>query len=141
MTDAAHAVLVIDDEPQLRRLLRTTLVAEGFRVIEAETAQRGLIEAASHRPDLVILDLGLPDAGGQTVVAGSLHGFVVEGAVEHLDTGDGRVVLVQEFTDLDHVVMVKGEAISGKRIGDTADGPGGGPSGRAHFQRLPELGH
>ncbi|HJW53310.1 MAG TPA: response regulator [Burkholderiaceae bacterium] len=70
MTDAAHAVLVIDDEPQLRRLLRTTLVAEGFRVIEAETAQRGLIEAASHRPDLVILDLGLPDADGQTVVRG-----------------------------------------------------------------------
>jgi two-component system KDP operon response regulator KdpE len=70
MTDAAHAVLVIDDEPQLRRLLRTTLAAEGFRVIEAETARRGLIEAASHKPDLVILDLGLPDAEGHTVVRG-----------------------------------------------------------------------
>jgi two-component system KDP operon response regulator KdpE len=70
MTEAAHAVLVIDDEPQLRRLLRTTLVAEGFRVIEADTARRGLIEAASHKPDLVILDLGLPDADGHTVVSG-----------------------------------------------------------------------
>jgi two-component system KDP operon response regulator KdpE len=70
MTTAAHAVLVIDDEPQLRRLLRTTLVAEGFRVIEADTAKRGLIEAASHKPDLVILDLGLPDAEGHTVVSG-----------------------------------------------------------------------
>lgn len=68
MTTAAHAVLIIDDEPQLRRLLRTTLSAEGFRVIEADTAQRGLIEAASHKPDLVILDLGLPDADGHTVV-------------------------------------------------------------------------
>jgi two-component system KDP operon response regulator KdpE len=70
MTTAAHAVLVIDDEPQLRRLLRTTLAAEGFRVIEADTARRGLIEAASHKPDLVILDLGLPDAEGHTVVHG-----------------------------------------------------------------------
>lgn len=70
MTTAVHAVLVIDDEPQLRRLLRTTLSAEGFRVIEADTAQRGLIEAASHKPDLVILDLGLPDAEGHTVVRG-----------------------------------------------------------------------
>jgi two-component system KDP operon response regulator KdpE len=65
---AAHAILVVDDEPQLRRVLRTALTAEGFRIIEAETARRALIEAASHKPDLVILDLGLPDADGQTVV-------------------------------------------------------------------------
>ncbi len=70
MTAAAHAVLVVDDDPRLRRLLRTTLEAEGFRVIEAETAGRGLIEAANHKPDLVLLDLGLPDAEGHTVVRG-----------------------------------------------------------------------
>ncbi|HTT10310.1 MAG TPA: response regulator [Burkholderiaceae bacterium] len=68
MTSAQHAVLVVDDEPQLRNLLRTTLAAHGFRVIEAGTAARALIEAASHKPDLVILDLGLPDADGQEVV-------------------------------------------------------------------------
>jgi len=70
MTAALHAVLVVDDEPQLRRLLRSSLAAEGFRVIEAETAQRALIEAANHKPDLVLLDLGLPDADGATVVRG-----------------------------------------------------------------------
>jgi two-component system KDP operon response regulator KdpE len=70
MTAAAHAVLVVDDEPQLRRVVRSALTSEGFRVIEAETAQRALIEAASHKPDLVILDLGLPDADGATVVTG-----------------------------------------------------------------------
>ena len=70
MTSAQYAVLVVDDEPQLRLLLRTTLSAHGFRVIEAETAARALIEAASHKPDLVILDLGLPDADGQDVVSG-----------------------------------------------------------------------
>jgi two-component system KDP operon response regulator KdpE len=70
VTSAQHAVLIVDDEPQLRHLLRTTLVAQGFRVIEAETARRALVEAASHKPDLVILDLGLPDAEGHDVVRG-----------------------------------------------------------------------
>jgi two-component system KDP operon response regulator KdpE len=70
VTVAAHAVLVVDDDPLLRRLLRATLAAEGFRIIEAESAKRGLIEAASHKPDLVILDLGLPDADGHSVVRG-----------------------------------------------------------------------
>jgi two-component system KDP operon response regulator KdpE len=70
VTTAQHAVLVVDDEPQLRHLLRTTLTAHGFRVIEADTAARALIEAASHKPDLVILDLGLPDADGEVVVGG-----------------------------------------------------------------------
>lgn len=70
MTSAAHAILVVDDEPQLRRLLRAALTAEGFRVIEADSARRGLIEASSHKPDLVILDLGLPDGDGRTVVEG-----------------------------------------------------------------------
>jgi len=70
VTSAQHAVLVVDDEPQLRHLLRTTFTAHGFRVIEAETAARALIEAASHKPDLVILDLGLPDADGEEVVSG-----------------------------------------------------------------------
>ena len=78
MTDAAHAVLVVDDEPQLRRLLRTTLAAEGFRVIEADTARRGLIEAASHKPDLVILDLG--SAGRRGPHRGSRHPRVVVAA-------------------------------------------------------------
>jgi two-component system KDP operon response regulator KdpE len=68
MTQQQHAILVVDDEPQLRGLLRTALVAAGFRVIEAENGQRALIEAASHKPDAVILDLGLPDLDGHEVV-------------------------------------------------------------------------
>ena len=59
--------LVIDDEVQIRRLLRITLEANGYRVIDAATGQEGLIQAATRRPDVVILDLGLPDLDGLTV--------------------------------------------------------------------------
>lgn len=57
-------VLVVDDEPPIRRLLRTTLTAAGYRVAEAETAAEGLRSLAVEKPDLLILDLGLPDRSG-----------------------------------------------------------------------------
>src|SRR6516225_1354619 len=60
--------LVIDDELQIRRLLRVCLEANGYRVSEAATGQEGITEAAQHRPDVVILDLGLPDVDGVTVL-------------------------------------------------------------------------
>ena len=56
--------LVIDDEPPIRRLLRLTLEPQGYRVFEADNAQLGLQEAAARRPDVIILDLGLPDMDG-----------------------------------------------------------------------------
>ncbi len=61
-------LLVIDDEPQLRKLVRVTLEAAGFEVREAEDGTAGLREAAFLRPDLVVVDLGLPDMGGAEVV-------------------------------------------------------------------------
>jgi two-component system KDP operon response regulator KdpE len=61
-------VLIIDDEPPIRRLLRLTLEPAGYRVCEAETGQLGLQEAAAKRPDAIILDLGLPDMDGLTAL-------------------------------------------------------------------------
>lgn len=61
-------VLIIDDEIQMRRLLRMVLEGKGFAVCEAELGQQGLQEAAFHRPDAVLLDLGLPDMDGLTVL-------------------------------------------------------------------------
>jgi two-component system KDP operon response regulator KdpE len=61
-------VLVIDDEPQIRRLLAVALEANGYRVLPAATGQEGVVLAAQHRPALVVLDLGLPDLPGQEVL-------------------------------------------------------------------------
>jgi two-component system KDP operon response regulator KdpE len=62
------AIVCIEDDPQMRRFLRTGLGAQGFRVYDAETGGRGLAEAGTRKPDLVILDLGLPDMDGVEVV-------------------------------------------------------------------------
>ncbi len=65
---ARFEVLVIDDETQIRRLLRLTLEDAGYTVREAETGRCGLLEIAHHQPDAIILDLGLPDLPGVEVV-------------------------------------------------------------------------
>jgi two-component system, OmpR family, KDP operon response regulator KdpE len=61
-------VLVIEDEPPIRRFLRPSLASQGYRVVEAETGEDGLIQAATRQPDLVVLDLGLPDLDGIEVI-------------------------------------------------------------------------
>lgn len=65
---AKTEVLVIDDEPQIRKLLEITLGSNGYSVKGAATAKEGLLAAANHPPGMVILDLGLPDANGHTVL-------------------------------------------------------------------------
>jgi two-component system KDP operon response regulator KdpE len=64
MTDKGPLVLVIEDELPVRRFLRVSLTAQGMRVIEAETGELGLSLAAANHPDVVLLDLGLPDCDG-----------------------------------------------------------------------------
>jgi two-component system KDP operon response regulator KdpE len=62
--ETVQRILIVEDEAEIRRFVRMSLVAEGFEVIEADGVQRGLIEAGTRRPDLVVLDLGLPDGDG-----------------------------------------------------------------------------
>jgi two-component system, OmpR family, KDP operon response regulator KdpE len=63
-----HQVLIVEDEPGIRGVLRVLLEAEHYRCIEADTALRAEIEARSHKPDLMLIDLGLPDDDGLTVI-------------------------------------------------------------------------
>ena len=68
MTQAMHLILVIEDEPGIRKVLRVLLEAENYRVIEAGSAERGEIEARTHKPDLLLVDLGLPDDDGLALI-------------------------------------------------------------------------
>ena len=68
MADNEPTVLIIEDEPQIRRFLRASLSSQGYKLYEATTAKEGLNEAAAHPPDVVLLDLGLPDMDGLDVI-------------------------------------------------------------------------
>jgi len=68
MTETRGTILVVEDEPEIRRFLRTSLATEGYRVVEAGTGARGAIDAGSQKPDLAIVDLGLPDVDGVDVI-------------------------------------------------------------------------
>jgi two-component system KDP operon response regulator KdpE len=68
VTQATHHILIIEDEPAIRNVLRVLLGKEGYKLVEADTAARAEIEARSHKPDLLLVDLGLPDADGLTVI-------------------------------------------------------------------------
>jgi two-component system, OmpR family, KDP operon response regulator KdpE len=68
MTNASRAVLLIEDDQEIRDVLRPALQLEQYRVVEADTGARGITELQSHRPDVVIIDLGLPDCDGIDVI-------------------------------------------------------------------------
>jgi two-component system KDP operon response regulator KdpE len=68
VTQATHQILIIEDEPAIRNILRAVLAKEGYELIEAETGARAEVEARNHKPDLLLVDLGLPDIDGLTVI-------------------------------------------------------------------------
>ena len=68
MTEPRPSILLVEDEPEIRRFLRATLGSEGYRVVESPSGRRGSIDAATHKPDLAIVDLGLPDVDGVEVI-------------------------------------------------------------------------
>ena len=68
MAELRPTILLVEDEPEIRRFLRTALGSEGFRVVESATGRRGSIDAATHKPDVAIVDLGLPDLDGIAVI-------------------------------------------------------------------------
>ena len=63
-----HEILIIDDEPQIRKLLQINLESNDYKVIQASTGKEGLALSANHPPDLILLDIGLPDKSGHEVL-------------------------------------------------------------------------
>ncbi len=74
MTQAMFLVLIVEDESRIRGLVRMLLESQHYRVVEAESGTRGAIEARNYRPDLVIVDLGLPDRDGLSLIR-EIRGF------------------------------------------------------------------
>jgi two-component system, OmpR family, KDP operon response regulator KdpE len=68
VSETRSTILVVEDEPEIRRFLRSSLGAEGYRVVESPTGRRGTLDAGMHKPDLAIVDLGLPDFDGVEVI-------------------------------------------------------------------------
>lgn len=69
MSESVPVALLVEDEPQIRRFVRAAMEEEGWQVFEAETLKRGLIDAGTRKPNLIILDLGLPDGDGMNFIA------------------------------------------------------------------------
>jgi two-component system KDP operon response regulator KdpE len=123
--------LVVEDEKEIRRFVRQALEAEGFRVFEAENLQRGLIEAGTRKPDLAILDLGLPDGEGtdfiRAVRAWSTMPIIVLSArveepdkVEALDVGADDY-LTKPFGVAELLARVRASLRRHSRPGDQQD--------------------
>ncbi len=68
MAEVRHTAVLIEDEQQIRRFVRTALEAQGWNVFEAQTMKAGLVEAGTRKPDLVVIDLGLPDGDGVDLI-------------------------------------------------------------------------
>ncbi|HET6220586.1 MAG TPA: response regulator, partial [Dongiaceae bacterium] len=68
MAGSTISILIVDDEPPIRRLLRNTLAVQDYRVVEAATGKEAIDAARREKPDLVVLDLGLPDSDGMDVI-------------------------------------------------------------------------
>ena len=89
MPSSRKTILVVDDEPQIRRVVKHALADDGTRVLEAATAREGIDIAAAERPDLIVLDLGLPDGSGEEVcreVRGWSQAPILVLSARHSDT-------------------------------------------------------
>jgi two-component system, OmpR family, KDP operon response regulator KdpE len=89
---AKTEVLIIDDETQIRKLLDITLGSNGYAVKQAATAKEGLVAAANHPPDLIILDLGLPDEDGHTVLKKLREWFTNPVLILSVQNSEGDII-------------------------------------------------
>lgn len=88
----SELVLIIDDEPQIRKLLKIVLESNGYRVIQAKDGKEGILLAGSHQPDLILLDIGLPDMSGHQVLKNLLAWYTKPIIVLSVQNGEEDIV-------------------------------------------------
>lgn len=103
MTSNPSTILVIDDEAQIRKFLRISLTAQGYKVLEGANGSEGLAQAALGKPDLVVLDLGLPDMDGQQVLRELREWSAVPVLVLSVRASEGEKVLALDGGANDYV--------------------------------------
>ncbi|SIR85686.1 two-component system, OmpR family, KDP operon response regulator KdpE [Aquipseudomonas alcaligenes] len=103
MNGHGATLLVIDDEAQIRKFLRISLSAQGYKVVEAASGRDGLAQAALAKPDLVVLDLGLPDMDGKDVLAELREWSQVPVLVLSVRASEGEKVLALDGGANDYV--------------------------------------
>lgn len=103
MTANPSTILVIDDEAQIRKFLRISLTAQGYKVLEGANGSEGLAQAALGKPDLVVLDLGLPDMDGQQVLRELREWSKVPVLVLSVRASEGEKVLALDGGANDYV--------------------------------------
>jgi two-component system KDP operon response regulator KdpE len=103
-------ILVVDDEPQIRKFLRISLTANGYEVAEAESAAEGIKAGRDSSPDLVIVDLGLPDGSGQEVISALRETSDVPILVLSVRAGEGDKVEALDRGANDYMVKPFGIA-------------------------------
>jgi two-component system KDP operon response regulator KdpE len=117
MSETTANILVVDDEPQIRRFLRLALETHGYSVVEASTAEMALRAAVTRRPDLVVLDLGLPDREGFDVLAAIREWSQIPVLVLSVRARETEKVRAFELGADDYVVKPFGMAELLARIG------------------------
>ncbi len=103
MSKGAH-ILVIDDEAQMRKLLQITLHSNGYEVTEATTAKDGIITAANHPPDAILLDLGLPDESGHEVLRQLRDWYTAPVLILSVQSGEEDIVKALDNGANDYLV-------------------------------------
>lgn len=116
MHEKKHTILIVDDEQQIRKLLGIYLDAAAFRVEEAENGKQAVRLAASVKPDLVLLDLGLPDIDGKEVIASVREWSQVPIVVLSVRTDDEEIVAALNVGADDYVIKPFGAEVLLARI-------------------------
>jgi len=104
MSEPRTRILIVEDEAEIRRFVRLAMEAEGYEVHEADGVQRGLIEAGTRRPDLVVLDLGLPDGDGVELIRDLRAWSAVPVIVLSARSGEADKIAALDAGDDDYLV-------------------------------------